>query len=142
VTSIENNAFCECSGLTSVIIGSGIETIRYYAFRDCPKLTDVYCYAINVPISYSNPFTNSYIEYATLHVPAESIDAYKAAEPWKSFKSIVALTDSDPKPDTTGINVVRNSEDNKAILYNLNGVRLSEPQKGINIINGKKYVKR
>ncbi len=135
-------AFENCSSLTSVTIGSGINMIEVSAFANCPELTDVYCYAINVPISYSNPFTNSYIEYATLHVPAESIDAYKAAEPWKNFKSIVALMDSDPKPDATGINVIRNSEDNKAVIYDLKGVRQSEPQKGINIIKGKKYVKK
>jgi hypothetical protein len=111
-----------------------------YAFTLCQELTDVYCYAVNVPNTNVNAFNSSLIEYATLHVPAQSIDAYKAAEPWKNFKEIVALTDSDPKPDATGINVVRNAEDNKAVIYDLNGVRLSEPQKGINIINGKKYV--
>ena len=52
----------------------------------------------------------------------------------------MALTDNDPKPDVTGISVVRDIEDNKDVIYNLNGVRLNEPQKGINIINGKKYV--
>jgi hypothetical protein len=73
-------------------------------------------------------------------VPAESVDAYKAAEPWKDFKEIVALTDSDPKPDATGVDVVWKTEDNKAIIYDLNGVRLNEPKKGINIVNGKKYM--
>ena len=52
----------------------------------------------------------------------------------------VALTDDDPKPDAIGINVVRNTEDNKSVIYDLNGVRQSEPKKGINIINGKKVV--
>lgn len=75
-------------------------------------------------------------------MPADYIHLYKVVSPWKYFKEIVALTDSDPKPDATGINVVWNTEDNKKVIYDLNGVRLSEPQKGINIINGKKYVKR
>ncbi len=106
----------------------------------CPELTDVYCYATNVPNTQFDAFNDSYIEYATLHVPAESVDAYKAADPWKNFKNIVALTDSDPKPDATGVDVVWKTEDNKAIIYDLNGVRQNEPQKGINIVNGKKYM--
>lgn len=140
VTIIENYAFSGCTSLSSIVIGNGTQRIDYSAFAKCPELTDVYCYANNVPNTNVNAFNSSLIEYATLHVPAQSIDAYKAAEPWKNFKEIVALTDSDPKPDATGINVVRNAEDNKAVIYDLNGVRLSEPQKGINIINGKKYV--
>ena len=107
-----------CSVLASVTIGSGIKNIGYGA----------------------DAFNNSYINLATLHVSAESIDAYKAAEPWKDFKEIVALTDSDPKPDATGVDVVWKTEDNKAIIYDLNGVRQNEPQKGINIVNGKKYM--
>ena len=134
-------AFSGCSGLTSIIIGNGINMIEAWAFSNCPELTDVYCYAINVPEGYS-AFGGSYIEYATLHVPAESVNAYKASALWNGFKEIVALTDSDPKPDATGINVIENTKDNKFVIYNLNGVRLSEPQKGINIINGKKYVKK
>ena len=38
-------------------------------------------------------YQDSYIEYATLHVPATSIDAYKTIEPWKNFKAVVALND-------------------------------------------------
>lgn len=140
VTSIGAEAFTGCKSLISVTIGSGIGMIGNLGFASCPELSDVFCYAINVPNTKSNAFNDSYIEYATLHVPAESVDAYKTAEPWKNFKEIIALTDSDPKPDATGINIVWNTEDNKAVIYDLNGVRLSEPQKGINIIKGEKFV--
>jgi hypothetical protein len=91
VTSIEYSAFYQCSGLTSVTIGSGIKSIESYAFAKCPELTDVYCHAINVPSTFTDAFNDSYIEYATLHVPAESVNAYRAAEPWKNFKSIVSI---------------------------------------------------
>ena len=36
-------------------------------------------------------FEDSFINYATLHVPSESIDAYKSAEVWNGFKSIIGL---------------------------------------------------
>ena len=140
VKRIGASAFSGCSRLIFATIGSGIKNIGQETFASCPELTDVYCYATDVPNTNTDAFKDSYIEYATLHVPVESVDAYKAAEPWKNFKEIVALTDDDPKPDATGISVVRNAEGNKAVIYDLNGVRQSEPKKGINIVNGKKVV--
>ena len=98
VTSIGNYAFSGCSGLTSVTIGSGVRTIYGAAFANCQNLADVYCHAENVPSTNTNAFNNSYIDYSTLHVPATSVNAYKAAEPWKNFKRIVALNGSTPEP--------------------------------------------
>ena len=103
VTSIEYRAFYGCTGLTSLTIGSGVKKIYGQAFAFCPELTDVCCLADAVPTMYkydgiiggTDTFLDSYIEYATLHVPAASIDAYKAVEPWKSFKEIKSLTDED-----------------------------------------------
>ena len=88
------NIFYECSGMTSVTIGSGIESIGIDAFNGCSKLIDVYCYAINVPNTESGAFNYSPIENATLHVPAESVDAYKDAGPWKNLS--VTWESSDP----------------------------------------------
>ena len=61
------------------------------AFASCKELTDVYCLAEEVPSTHTCAFQDAYIEYVTLHVPTASIDAYKAVEPWKNFKSIVGL---------------------------------------------------
>ena len=36
-------------------------------------------------------FDDSYIEYSTLHIPANAINSYKNATPWNKFKSIVFL---------------------------------------------------
>lgn len=91
VTSIGRQAFYSCNLLTSITIGSGIKTIDTSAFSSCPDLTDVYCYAENVPSAQSDIFKDSYIEYATLHVPATSLSAYKTTEPWKNFNKIVAI---------------------------------------------------
>ena len=101
VTSIGNSAFMNCSGLSTITIGDGMKTIDSKAFARCPELTDVYCYAENVStvdengfITCSDAFEGSYIEYATLHVPTASIDAYKATAPWSDFKNIVELDGS------------------------------------------------
>ena len=92
VTGIGSNAFYGCSNLTTVTIGNGNIFIGYETFGDCPELTDVYCYTENVPNTAEDAFEKSYIEYATLHVPVGSLDAYKAATPWSQFKSKVKIT--------------------------------------------------
>ena len=102
VTSIGESAFSFCSSLTSVTIGNSVKSIGAWAFYDCLELKDIYCYADNVPAAYSYPYSNldnicyafaSSIANATLHVPAASIDSYRATEPWNWFGRIVALTE-------------------------------------------------
>ncbi len=44
------------------------------------------------------------------------------------------------KISSTAINSIKSDESHHAIIYNLSGQRLSKPQKGINIIDGKKVV--
>ena len=83
--------FADCSGLTSVTIGNGVESIGQLAFSYCPQLHDVYCYAEEVPATESNAFDGSSIQNPTLHVPAGSLQSYKSTEPWKGFANIVAL---------------------------------------------------
>ena len=41
VTSIGNNAFSYCDGLTSVTIGNSVTSIGYYAFFNCSALTSI-----------------------------------------------------------------------------------------------------
>ena len=92
VKSIGDYAFGYCDGLTSVTIPNSVVSIGGYAFNDCPELLDFYCYAENVPSSNSNAFDGSYTENPTLHVPAASLESYKATAPWSSFGKIVAIS--------------------------------------------------
>ena len=96
VISIGKWAFAGCVSLKSVSIGNGIKEIYAFAFLNCPNLTDVICYSKNVPNTDINAFKDSYIEYATLHVPSASVNAYMVANPWKNFKNIVATDGETP----------------------------------------------
>ena len=87
-----------CSSLTSVTIGSGVRSIDIAAFAECNKLEEVYCLAENVPSTYTNAFEKSYPEYTTLYVPASSLNAYKAREPWSLFGTIKAISGSGEEP--------------------------------------------
>ena len=78
-------------------------------------------------------FSENTFDNATLYVPVGTIDKYKATNGWKDFAYIVEGT-------PTGIKVIENTQKKNATVYDLNGVRLSEPKKGINIINGQKVV--
>lgn len=92
VTSICNSVFKGCSSLTSVTIGNNVKSIGEYTFSDCSSLQDVYCYAETVPSTdYYYAFYNISFYKIALHVPAASVDAYKAEYPWSEFKTIVVL---------------------------------------------------
>lgn len=93
VTTIKDYAFY-AGGLKSVIIGNGITYIGNRAF-DNNYMTDVYCYSKDVPEAEYNAFATDVrkLESTTLHIPATSIEAYKAAVAWKDFGKIVALDD-------------------------------------------------
>jgi hypothetical protein len=91
VTSIGNRAFQGCSGLTEVEIPNSVTSIGYFIFEGCYGLTDVYCLASSVPETHSNAFGYSNFGNATLHVPAESVEAFAATAPWSGFGEIVAL---------------------------------------------------
>lgn len=71
------------------------------AFCYCHELLDVYCYAENVPNTVSTAFPSSSIADITLHVPAASIDSYRATEPWSGFGKIIPLSGTIPPSNLT-----------------------------------------
>ncbi|MBR5061906.1 MAG: leucine-rich repeat domain-containing protein [Prevotella sp.] len=144
VISIGSASFRYCSNLTTLILNKGINQLKSFAFGDCENLLDVYFYS-DVPLQSSiistfvdeNLFKNSHIEYATLHVPAGSVDKYKSAKVWKDFGKIVPLTDEE-----TGIKAMENESISSSDYFLLNGHQVETTQKGINIVKTGKKVKK
>ena len=137
VTTINANSFEGFSALKKVYLGNKLTSVGAKAFANCSKIEDVYCFAERYPTVERNAFENSYIDYVTLHVPAASINNYKAHETWGRFKAVVPITDEE-----LAIEGVTAENAKKAVIYNLNGQRISSPKKGINIINGRKVLTR
>ena len=95
VKSIGELAFYNCSGLTSVAIPDSVTSIGGWAFELCENIENVYCYAEEVPSTDVDAFYNSDIEKATLHVPASAIEAYKTTAPWSGFGTIKAIEETE-----------------------------------------------
>ena len=91
VTSLGEAAFESCRGLTSITIPESVISIGEYALADCGNLRDVVCMAQQVLTTPVNVFEDTPISEATLHVPAGSVDAYRATELWSQFKDIVGI---------------------------------------------------
>ena len=101
VTSIGRSAFYGCRGLTSVTIPSSVTSIESGAFGGCTGLTKIESLAETPPSCASNAFYR--VNNCVLTVPANSVEAYKAAEGWKEFYSIVAGISSVTKGNNVSI---------------------------------------
>ena len=88
VTSIDTRAFSDCTSLTSITIPEGVISIGNYAFFDCYSLTSITINATTPP-TLGGYYAISF-NVANIYVPAESVDAYKAASGWSSHSSKIS----------------------------------------------------
>ena len=93
VTSIGNCAFYNCTSLTSITLPNSVTSIGRYAFADCSSLTSITCLATTPPTCGKDCFRNV-PRTIPLYVPAESVEAYKAADTWKEFDVQALSTDA------------------------------------------------
>lgn len=86
VTSIEASAFYGCSLMNGIIIGNGVTSIGATAFYNCVNLRN----GKGITIKATTPPTITATTFSTVgtncpvYVPAESVDAYKAATNWSA----------------------------------------------------------
>ena len=71
--------------MLSVTIGDRITSIGNDAFENHNKLTSITCLATTPPTLGSSAFNNT--NDCPIYVPAESVEAYKAASGWSAYAS-------------------------------------------------------
>lgn len=105
---LPNAAFCGCTSLEGINLPEGVKQISWYVFKGCTSLSSVSipstCINIGPSFQGCNALTDVYnhhptpqdisddtfTHYGTLHVPVQSIKAYRQHPVWRKFK-IVAL---------------------------------------------------
>ena len=94
ITGIGDEVFSMCSSLTSVTIPNSVTSIGDWAFYGCKTLTSITNYATEPQTIDANVFNIVDKSACTLYVPAESVEAYKAADVWKEFGIILPIEDT------------------------------------------------
>lgn len=116
----------------TLVLGENIKILEPYIYTDDLKV--IHCKSTIPPQIYNSDHitTKTYTD-AIVFVPKGTLDTYQATEGWRNFWDI--REDS----EMTGINDVEvGKQEVKPQYYDLQGRKLSKPQKGINIINGRK----
>ena len=130
LTSIGEFAFCY-SGLKSIIIPASVWNIEARAFDGCRNLATVENKAVVPQTIYDGTFS----AFKKLIVPEESADAYRKSPIWSNFAYVNGVA--------TGIDdLLSPNTYHPSPIYNLSGKRLYKTFKGVNIINGKKYISK
>ena len=132
IEEVKSAAFMDCKSLTEVTLSSSINTIGQHSFGECTNLQKV---TSNIFDPFELDYLTFYPKVPVLYVPKGRKAAYEAAGWAQYFSKIIEM-------DEDGIDEMDNGQwtmDN-VVIYNLSGQRLSKPQRGVNIINGKKIV--
>ncbi len=127
ITTIESGVFCGC-GLTTITIPEQVTKIDTSAFQWCDKLASINTLNSNPPLIDLTTFDGVDKETCILYVPYGSKDAYQSAQHWNEFVNII-------ETDFASIADVETDNNNKVEYYNLQGIRIKNPENGV-------YIKR
>lgn len=83
MTYVPSYNFSGNNVLSSVVLPAGIETIDYYAFRNCSSLSSISILAATPPTIGYRAFEG--IADSIVYVPADAISLYQEADGWKDF---------------------------------------------------------
>ena len=79
-------------------------------FWGCESLKTVICEAIEVPELGDDVFYDMPLSEATLYVPAQSLDDYKAADQWKEFGRILPLEEAPSAVENTRLPIANGAK--------------------------------
>lgn len=124
VTSLGDECFSECSGLTSITIPSSVTSLGDECFHGCIGLEEITMLPTTVP--YAGDYTFYETPLRTIYVANDEAKAlYQAASPWNKYDivslnieaGVSQISGSDTAPQVTG-------------YYDLSG-RLTGKQRGV-----------
>ena len=108
VTTIEEYAFTNATGMTSVTLGTGVTSIGAYAFKGCTSLYTVNSNRSTPPTIQSSTFDSDHYSTTKVYVPSTTaVNNYKAANYWKNFYLILPMnmTELDYALNVSGGNI-------------------------------------
>ena len=106
VKSIGSSAFEGAIRLAEVHIGTSIETIDIYAFGQCDRLRNIYCYPTYPPIINEYSFERY---DANLYIPCDYIEDYMFDYYWKKFENVQCAGAEKEEMGSNGVEVAPSS---------------------------------
>ncbi len=148
VENLGRGVFSGCRELEQVVLPTMLGTLGWEVFRDCHKLRAIYCLNPTPPVIEKDyrMFSEYTLNEGKLIVPAGCAGTYRNAYGWGSFKNIVEADDIEAlvapyKPQhhdfsvPTAVAPVSAYKDGTGTqVFNLSGMRLTQPARGLNII--------
>ena len=110
--------FSGCHLLKSVTLPSTLYMVAEETFYGCAGLTDIYCKGASPASAFSNSFDGVRVATCKLHVPHGAGEIYKRSTGWKDFYYI-----EEEAPITVA--VAKNIE-NAGVIYGMNEYQLGE----------------
>ena len=133
VKRIGDGMFAACYALSTITLPSTIEYVgaKIMAFNYVETTLNVY--AVNPPTCHRDAFAD-FASSINLHVVKGKKQAYEKSNDWKG--SVFNDIEDDLKAIVTGVSATAPSsvEAVETARYNLQGVRIYAPQRGVNIV--------
>ena len=126
VTTIASQSFSTCTTLKELTLSKNVSSIEACAFENCTAITKMTVLATVPPAVETEPFFGI-DKSIPVHVPAESLAAYQAAEVWKEFTNLQAIvstglqTPSMPESISIQGGMLHNPQQLPVIIYDLTG---------------------
>ena len=99
VVEIQNSAFVNCSGITNIILPTTLTSIyanlnsfrnMYPSFYGCSALESITIQASAPPTLDGSSAFSDLDSLSHIYVPAEAVDAYKAASGWSDYADLIS----------------------------------------------------
>ena len=88
LTRVDESFCITCRALIKATIRSQCTQINWNAFAQCSSLTTIVCEATTPPTLNANALTGT-SALTAIYVPDASVSAYKAANNWSTYASII-----------------------------------------------------